>query len=151
MAEAERKHQKLKNIVEASRYWDAEDLLKNLEGEMQRMEQGLSHVIWDLENRPVTQCPFPLPATPKFETDSTQDEFNVKVTLPGIRKEDITIRVAKDSVEVYARQEDKICRPFYISVDSRAQLDPDNVSSKLESGVLRISVRKVKKTKVKIQ
>jgi len=151
MAESEKKHGKLKEIVDKSRYWDVEDLLRNIDHEMQRMEQGLSHTIWDMNNRPVTQCPFPLPATPRFETSETDTEFKLKVRLPDVPKDKIELRIDSRSIEVYGGPPEKTSRPFYISVDSSSELDPQNVKTKHEEDALEVTVKKIKKTRVRVQ
>lgn len=151
MVETNRRQHKLKDIVEMSQYWDAEDLLRNLDEEMQRLEQGMGHMIWDIEAKPVTRCLNPLPVTPKYETTNSEAEFKVRVRLPGVAKEDIDLRVHAGMIELYARQAEKACRPFYMSIDAPGTLDPETARMKLQKGFLEIVVLKVKKKRVRIQ
>lgn len=151
MVEKARRQHKLKDIVEMSRYWDAEDLLRNLDEEMRRLEQGMGHMIWDLEARPVTRCLNLLPVSPKYETIDSESEFRVKVRLPGVAKEDVNLQVHAGMIELYAPQEEKACRPFYMSIQTPRVLDPETTKTKLQRGVLEIAVRKMRKKRVNVQ
>lgn len=149
MAEPKTRH--MKNIVEMSRYWGADDLLHNLEEELQRLEHGLGHMIWDKESKPVTMCPCLLPMSPRFEISETEDEFSVKVHLPGVREEDIDVNIEKGSVVVFARQQEKAFRPFLLSIDAPVALDPESLRLESHEEVLIIRVRKVKRHRVKVK
>lgn len=149
MAESRNRH--LESIVEKSQYWDAEDLLRSLEEEMRRMEQGLGHMIWDEDYRPVTMWPNPLPVTPKFEESIVADEFRVKVFLPGVSEDSIEVGVERDSIEVFARHGERICRPFMAIIDAPTALDPESARAEFHEGVLDITVRELKRHKVKVK
>lgn len=151
MADHARKTRKIQDLVELSRYWHAEDMLRNLQEEMRRMEQGLSHMVWDAQMRRVTQCPNPLPVTPRFETHETDDELMVEVQLGKMPEDNISLRVTPDRVDVYARLDERVCRPYFLSVEVIGPLDPDSAGSKLRDGVLEVTVKKVKKVRVKVQ
>ncbi len=151
MADARRKQHRLKDIVESSQFWDVEDMLRNFDEEMQRLEQGIDHMIWDMEDRPVTMCLRPLPVTPRFEQDDSADSLSVKVFLPGFTREDVRLQVDKDGIEVLALRRDEFCRPYYVRLDAREVLDPESAHSELSEGVLEISVQKVKKKRLKVR
>jgi|GEM_PF-1731695 len=148
---AERKKRRVQDLVEESRYWDTRDLIKNLEEEMERLEQGLGHVIFDSEGKPVTMCVSPLPLTPKFETKQEGDEFTLKVRLPGVEKENIHLYVNRDSVEVRAVASEKVCRPFYVSVDTPWNVDSEDAQVKFENSVLIVTAKRVKKVRIPVK
>ncbi len=148
MAESKRR---VHDIVEQSKYWDAHDLIRNLEEEMKRLEQGLGHAIFDSEGRPVTMCVSPLPMTPKFESREEGDSFVVKVRLPMVGKEDVRLFVNRESIEVQAVSGQKICRPYYLSLDTPWSADANRTQVKFEDGLLTINVKKLKKTRIKVK
>ncbi len=147
---AEQKKRRVHAIVEESRHWDAQDLLRNLEDEMRRMEKGLGHVMFDSEGRPATVCVSPLPARPKFETNHEGDEFSVKIRLPSVEKDDVRVFVNRDSVEVRAVSGKRICRPYYLNVDTPWNVDPDSAEVRFDQGVLVVKAKKLRKKRVPI-
>jgi len=151
MAEGESKRKRIKEMSERSKNWDAEYFLKNFQEEMDRLERGMSHMVWDADDRRITACVRPLPITPKFEISETDEAFNVKVTLPGISKEDIKLNVDRDKIEIFACPDETTCKPFYVSFDPHAPLDPDSVEAKLEGGVLEVNAAKKKKTRLRVR
>lgn len=148
---ADRRKRRVHDIVEQSKYWNAEDLLRNLEDEMRRLEQGLGHVIFDSEGRPVTMCVSPLPMTPKFETKRDGDEFTVKAHLPGVEKDDLRLAVERDSIVVRGISGKKNCRPYYLSVDTPWSVDSESAQVKFEAGILTVKAKKLKKTRVPVK
>jgi len=147
---AERKR-RARDLVEESRFWNAQDMLRNLEEEMERLERGLGHIIFDAEGKPVTRCVSPLPMTPKFEAKDEGETFRLKVNLPGVEKEDIRLFVERRSIEARAVSGQRICRPYYVIVDSPWDLDPENAEVKFEDGVLTVRAKRLKKTRVAVQ
>lgn len=146
-----RKHRHLRDIVEESQYWDAEDLLRNLDEEMQRLEQGMGHMIWDTDERLVTRCLRPLPMTPKFSIKESADDFTLEVDLPNVPEEHMHVNLDRDAVEVFACTDDTVCRPYYVSVESKGPLDPDSASLKLTGSTLHVKVRKAKKRRLTVK
>lgn len=142
---------RLREIVEQSRFWDVEFLLRNMDKEMERLEHGLDHVIWDMDGRAVTAWPRPLPLAPKFKVDSDEQDFRVRISLPGIPKENVTINVDADSVEVLACSDDNVCRPYYLEISSDAPLRPDTARAEFSEGVLEISVSKVRRVRIPVR
>jgi len=145
---ADSKHGRVQDIVEQSKYWDAQDLLRNLEDEMRRLEQGLGHVIFDSGGRPMTICVSPLPLTPKFEMRERPEEFILTVHLPNVEKEDVRLYVNRDRIEVRAVLGRKICRPFYLGVFTPWSVDSERARAELEDGILTVRAKKLKKTRV---
>jgi HSP20 family molecular chaperone IbpA len=149
MADPRSRH--IKSIVDRSRHLDADDLVLNLEAELERLEQGLGHMIWDNESRPVTMCPCLLPISPWFEVSETEDEYSVKMYLPGVREENIDARVERGSVEVFARPQEKTHRPFLLSIEPPIALDPSSIRLESRDDVFVVRVRTVKRLRVKIK
>lgn len=148
---AESKHRRIQDIVEQSRYWDAQDLLRNLEDEMRRLEQGLGHFIFDSEGRPMTICVSPLPLTPKFETRERPEEFILMVHLPDVEKEDVRLYVNRNSIEVRAVSGQKTCRPLYLGVYTPWSVDSERSKAEFDDGILTVRAKKLKKTRVKVR
>lgn len=148
---AERRHRRVQDLVEDSRHWDARDMIRNLEEEMARLEQGLGHMIFDSEGRAITLCPSPLPMTPKFETKEEGDEFGLKVSLPSVEKEDVRLYVTRDTIEVRAVSEGRACRPYYLSVDTPWSVDSEDAKVTFEGGMLTVRTRKLRKIRVPVK
>lgn len=145
------KPRRLSDLVEESRFWDAWDLMRNLDEELDRLEQGLGHMIFGLDDRPVSVCLRPLPITPKFQVDETPVEFKLKVTLPGVPRENIQLRVDKRDVEVYACPDDPFCRPYHLDVESSGDLNPEDVEATYSGSEFSVRVGKVRKRRVPIR
>lgn len=142
---------RITDIVEMSSLWEAEDMLRNLEEELRRLEQGMNHMVWDSECRLVTLCPCPLPVSPRFQVAETESQFTVSVDLPGVRAEDIEVDADRDSIVIRARHQDRSCRPLLLSVDSPQWLDPESMQLELSEDTLVVTVRKAKKHRVKVR
>lgn len=151
MADREKKARRVEELVELSRHLDADDMLRNLQEEMRRMEEGLGHTIWDAEMRRVTQCPNPLPVTPKFETLESDDELKVKVRLPRVPEDNIILNVTPSGLEVYAKLDERICKPYFLSVEVAGTLKPETAVSRVLDGTLEVSVKKAKRVRVKVR
>ena len=141
----------LKDIVSESKFWNAEDLLRNLDEEMDRLEQGMEHMIWDIQERAVTRCLRPLPMTPKFGVKEGEKEFALSVDLPDVPQEHMRVNALKDRIEVFACTDDAVCRPYFVSVESHGQLDPDSVALKLTGMTLHVKVKKASKKRLKVK
>jgi hypothetical protein len=61
------------------------------------------------------------------------------------------VNALRDRVEVFACSDDAVCRPYFASVESHDQLDPDSVSLKLTDSTLHVKVKKAKKKRVKVK
>jgi len=141
----------VQDLVEESRHWDPDDLIRNLEEEMQRLEQGLGQVMFDLEGRPITMCVSPLPLTPKFETKEEGDAFILKVHLPGVQEGDVRLYLHRGSIEVRAVSGKMICRPYYVSVDTPWGVDSEDAEVKFENGLLNVKAKRLKKVRVPVK
>ena len=141
----------LKDIVSESRFWDVEDLLRNMDDEMDRLEQGMEHMIWDMHERAITRCLKPLPVTPRFAVTDEDKHFTLSVHLPDVPQENMSVSVYKDRVEVLACSDDVVCRPYFVSVESRSPLDENSVSLKLSDSTLHVKVKKADKKRLKVK
>lgn len=146
-----RRHRTLKELVEQSRFWDASDLLRNLDEEMDRLEHGFGHAAWDEANRPVSLCMRPLPTVPRFEISETRDRLTLKVHLPGVPTENLRVDVDKREVEVFACSDDPICKPYYVRVESRGTLDPESADVRRDGSWIEVKISKAKKRKLEIR
>ena len=151
MVDYRRKQHRLKELVETSQFWDAEELLRNLDEEMDRLERGLGHMVWDIHGRPVTMCLRPLPVTPKFSLSETDDRLELKVLLPGFEKDSVRLQVDKGGVEVFALKSEEFCRPYYVRVEARSILDPESADASLSEGTLVVKIGKVKKKRLEVR
>ncbi len=151
MDERARKPRRLSDIVAESQYWDAEDLLRNLDEELDRLEHGIGHMIWGIDEKPVTMCLRPLPITPRFKIDETSGEFKLVVQLPQVPEENVRLSVDKRSVEVFACSDHALCRPYYVSVDSRSPLDPNSANAEFRDHTYIVSVKKAQKRRVPVK
>lgn len=141
----------LKEMVDRSRFWDAEDLMRNFDREMARLEQGLEHMVWDAGEHRVTTYLRPLPMTPSFKISEGENEFKLTTRLPNISKEDLRLSVDRDNVEIFACSRDLVCRPYYIGVLAKGELVPESADAVLSGEVLEVRVKKVKKKRLTIK
>lgn len=146
-----KKSRTLRELVEESRFWDVSDLMRNFDEEFHRIELGLGHTAWDSTNRPVSVCMRPLPTVPRFEVSETEDEMILRVHLPGVPAENIQVDVDRMSVEVFACSDDLICKPYYVSVESRGALDQGSVEARRDGHWVEVKVRKARKHRVEIR
>jgi HSP20 family molecular chaperone IbpA len=145
------KDKHLREIVEKSQYWDVEDLMRNFDRELDQLEHGLGHMIWDMKERNVTTRLLPLPVTPNFHVSEDSKEFKLVVRLPGVSKENIELNVDAWSVELLACSGDIVCKPYYISVDAMGELIPDSAEAELSGEVFEVRVKKTVKRRLAIK
>ncbi len=151
MGSGQVKGKRIREIVDKSQYWDVDDLIRNFDREMSQLEQGLGHMIWDLDQHRVTTCLLPLPVAPSFDVNEDEKEFKLKVKLPGVSRDELRLRVEKDSVEVFACVGDTSCKPYYLSVVAKGELDPESADAKLSGSTFEVRVQKAKKKRLKIR
>jgi HSP20 family molecular chaperone IbpA len=146
-----RRHRHIKEISEESKFWDVDYLIRNLEEEMDRVEHGMSHLVWGPEDRLVTHRMRPMPIIPEHETFTSENEFRVKVNLPNVPRGNIKVNIDRDSVEVLACSDDMVCKPYHIHIGADGVLDPDSAQAHMSETVLEITVRKIKKRRVEVR
>ncbi len=90
---------------------------------------------------------------PLADVEETEDAYSVEIELPGVKREDIDIqlgdRVLTVSGEVKEKERTGVLRRrtrrvghFQYSVTLPADVDPDDVSARLDDGVLTVRVPK---------
>src|SRR4030067_2801870 len=123
MADQSRTQKTLKEMVEESPFWNAEDLIRNLDAELDRIEHGIGHMVWDDSNRPVTICLRLLPITPRFRVKESEGKFSIEVDLPNVSEDLVSVKVDKAGVEVSACTPDPVWRPCYVTSGRVAPMD----------------------------
>ena len=96
---------------------------------------------------------------PLVDLIEKEDGYEVKVDLPGFKKEDIKVTVSKDNLEINAKVETKVevdeetkeenylhrercARNYYRKVSFANQIEIDAVQTDLTDGVLTITLPK---------
>jgi HSP20 family molecular chaperone IbpA len=148
MADEVRRPRRLRDLVEDSRNWAVSDLIRNLDEEMERVEMGFTHMIWGIDDRPVTRILKPLPIAPRFKTSESEDELSLEVEMPNVPEDNMQVSVDRNKVEVFGCTEEAQCRPYYLGVESREVLDPDSLKMRLVGYSLEIKVKKRRKKRI---
>ena len=151
MVSRELRGRKVKELAEMSRLWDAEDLIRNFDEEMSRLEDGLGHMICDTEDKLITTWLRPLPVTPRFDVTEDDKELKLTVRLPNIPKDKVRMKVHKDRVELFACSDDEVCRPHYIAIDAQGVLNPESAKAKMNRGVFEVKISKARKKKLDVK
>ena len=92
---------------------------------------------------------------PLVDLKETEDEYEIKVDLPGFKKEDIKVTVSKDNLEISTKVEtneeteeenylhrERCVRNYYRKVRFATLIDIDAVKTDLSDGVLTITLPK---------
>ncbi|MCD4844097.1 MAG: Hsp20/alpha crystallin family protein [Methanosarcinales archaeon] len=134
--------------------------------ELQRMQEWINKAIGDIE--PVSGRLLPAiggdkeTVTPSVDIQDTQDKIMVTADVPGVEKEDITVNIHGDILEIsaekkketeekgenYIRKERSFSK-FYRSISLPTEVDPEKVEATLKDGVLHIEMGKTALTAVK--
>ncbi len=99
----------------------------------------------------------PMPGLMKTDVEESNDNFQLSIDLPGVKKEDVVVEMKdgylnvsaeskveneeKDESSSYLRKErfeGKCNRSFYVGED----IEPDSIKAKFSNGVLKITVPK---------
>jgi HSP20 family protein len=95
---------------------------------------------------------------PLADVEETEDAYSVEIELPGVRREDIDIQLddrqltvsgevkEKERAGILRRRTRRVGR-FQYSVTLRADVDADDVSARLNDGVLTVRVPKTAQAK----
>lgn len=150
MADRKCVHRHVRSLVDESRLWDAEFLLRNMEEEMDRFERGIAHVLWGPDDRTVTRVMRPLAVAPDFETISDERGYVLRVRLPGVAKENVSVGLDEREVEVLGSSDDPSCRPYYLRVSLERSLDVLSAEASMRGDVLEVRIPKLRKRVVNI-
>jgi len=115
---------------------------------MEEEAEELFRLIKEVEQR--TGCIVPL-----HNVIETEDEYVVTVDMPGVRKEDIDVRVHENQIAIEApcRMEipsRRLGNRYKLLVDLPKQVDPNMVKARYQLGVLEIRVSKKRQAGVRI-
>jgi HSP20 family protein len=90
-----------------------------------------------------------------FELVDRGDRFDLQLEVPGIEKENVSVKATKYSVEISGKHSEKgeekgkryvyserLYRSFYRNVPLPEEIIPSKVSAKVENGILRLSLPK---------
>jgi HSP20 family protein len=115
------------------------------------VEGGRSLISWGLR-------------VPLSDIEDTGNAFKVTAELPGLEKEDINIKVDKDSIEISAERKDVkeskeksfyYCERSYSGYRRRfglpAEIDTDKVDAVYKDGILHVTLKKLGKEKKKVK
>mgnify|MGYP004459782709 CR=1 FL=1 len=78
--------------------------------------------------------------------EERDSDIAITVDMPGVQKKDIELTVDKHSVRVIAKTEE---RDYSFNKDMTPELNPDEVTAKLNNGVLDITIQKAEESKGK--
>ncbi len=93
---------------------------------------------------------------PLADIEDLEDSLKVSMEMPGLEKEDIKIKVDKDSIEISAERKENLeekkknyyhCERSYTSFGRKiglpVEVNPDDVDAEYKDGILRITLKKV--------
>ena len=93
------------------------------------------------------------------------DNVIIKADMPGVRKEDISLKITSHSIQISAKHSEKeevqsrkyyrhgrLIRDYSNYIELPVDIDPDSVKAKYENGILTITAKKSNKGKeVKVE
>ena len=84
------------------------------------------------------------------DISETDKEFKVEFMLPGFKKEEVKLAIENDVLSISAerKEKNKYFNEIKKSYSLPENLDTENVDAKLEDGVLKILIPKLKEEKV---
>ncbi len=143
------------------------DLWMDMDKLFDRFRSNFDELFWSPGTHPMTTSDF---RTPKMDVVDLGDKFEMRVEMPGIKKEDINVEVTSTSVEICAEHEEtskekgknwlhqeRSTMDFYRYLDLPEGIKAGNVDAELKDGVLTLLLPKtepkpkVEATAVKIK
>ncbi len=103
---------------------------------------------------------FPRAFSPTYEIVKGEDHYRVLLEVPGVKKEDIhlsleggylTVTGEKKQVEENAHSSTRAYSSFKESFKLSDDIDEENVSAKLEDGVLEVTLKRATKKEKRIE
>ncbi len=130
------------------RYWSPSDM-------MRQMEKAFSDLRMGMENYWYPRLGVDAPRFPMVDIIESEGRYLLDADLPGMSKEDVDIEVGMDHLvikaeksreteekkEGYVRKE-RGQTSFYRKVPIPPDADKDQISARLENGVLRVTIPK---------
>ncbi len=102
--------------------------------------------------------------TPDVDLIDEGDHFTIRADLPGVKKEDIKLKVNKDNVTISASTKkekeekgknyyynERASSSYFRSIPLPSEVLPDSASAKFEDGTLEISIKKAKEEGKEVQ
>ncbi|MBU6997446.1 MAG: Hsp20/alpha crystallin family protein [Theionarchaea archaeon] len=137
--------------------------MRKLREEMDRLFNEFNERFYSGERLlPVPGERLPAMRTAITDIQETDDAVIATVELPGIKKEDISLNLTKNSLEIKAEMKEeskeekegfkshrKKFSGFYRRIPLPAVIDPDKVSAGYKNGVLEVRMPKAEKEKKK--
>ncbi|MDQ5843471.1 MAG: Hsp20/alpha crystallin family protein [Thermoproteota archaeon] len=90
-----------------------------------------------------------------YELVDRGDRFDLQLEVPGIKKENVSVKATKYSIEISGKHSEKdeekgkryvyserLYRSFYRNVPLPEEIIPSKVSAKVENGILRVELPK---------
>jgi len=102
------------------------------------------------QKQDVEQPPRSLFVKPSYESNRVDDEWEISVLMPGVKREHLSVSLEKQELTLVGRRSDDVpegWRPLYeerVRADYRLRLqlnfdaDPDRITAQLEGGVLKL-------------
>jgi HSP20 family protein len=134
------------------------DPFREIEDAWARMGSVLGDVTGATQRRPVGA--FGGVVAPAIEIEETDDAFLVEIELPGVRREDVSIDLRDNELQVTGevkqrerkgaiRRETRRFGRFEHRIELPGEVDPDSVSAALTDGVLTVRLAKARKSQPK--
>lgn len=128
-------------------YWDPFEYAERMRRRIKRMMRRIFREIIP-EFRETMEIP-------NVDIIDKGDEILVRIDLPGVRKEDIDLRVYQDRIEIRARSKfaaevekenyyrrERRYTEFYRIISLPKNVDPESAKAKYEDGVLEVRIKK---------
>ncbi|MCS7117843.1 MAG: Hsp20/alpha crystallin family protein [Thaumarchaeota archaeon] len=120
------------------------DLIREIEEEIDRdIERFLTELRYD---EWAGQCLQPL-----HDLRETEDEFVLSIDMPGVKKEEIDLKVSENSVSVYApirygvrvsRGYERTAQCYRLVLELPGPVDTNSVTGVYRNGILEVKMRK---------
>jgi len=136
------------------------DEIRRMRDEMDRMFEDFLEPFFGATSLPSVSGGITIPevAMPLIDVVDAGDKFIIKADMPGVDKEDISVSVERDTLEIKAekkeeREEEKAgflrreraFRSYYRSLTLPEAIDAEKVNATFDKGVLNIEIPKTEK------
>ncbi|WP_131764855.1 Hsp20/alpha crystallin family protein [Candidatus Protofrankia californiensis] len=133
------------------------DPFQEIEDAWTRMGSLLGDVVGRVEGRPVGPL---AAAVAPIDIEETDDAFIVEIELPGVRREEVSIDLRGNELQVTGeikerertgvlRRQTRRMGRFEHHIVLPGEVDPDSVNAMLDDGVLAIRLAKTRETQPK--
>jgi len=91
---------------------------------------------------------YPMNLNNDIKVKEEEDKYLAEVIIPGFKKNEIEISLDNFNLEIEASKDGKLIKEFLLKINEK--VDIDNIVSKLEDGILSITLPKKDNLKKKI-